>query len=194
MNRILPTLLLALLVGMPAIASAVEEEEEEAEATHPFQTAIGVSALSPLGAWAFHGERLLAPRHGLILEGMYGLYGSGAGSWGGIAGYRFHFRPGLEGWFAGLNVGHASLDIQTVLPEDDQQKDFRMEAAFTVLGANAGYRWLWGNGLGIVVRAGYGYQVASDFAWTPEPKDQDMKNLVEILQSLDLESSIGYSF
>lgn len=194
MPNFLTVLLLTASLVAPAAFAAEEEEEEEAEATHPFQTAIGISALSPLGAWAFHGERLVAPRHGVTLDGMYGLYGNAAGSWGGLAGYRFHFRPGLEGWFAGVSVGYASLDIETVLPEDDEQKDFRMEAAITALGANFGYRWLWGNGLGIVLRAGYGYQVASDFEWTPEPKDQDLKSLVETLQSLDLETSVGYSF
>ncbi len=51
------------------------------------------------------------------------------------------------------------------------------------------------NGLSIVLRAGYGYQIGAKYDWSPmEPNDKDAMRFNELLQGTDLELGIGYSF
>ena len=55
--------------------------------------------------------------------------------------------------------------------------------------------WQWKNGVAIVVRGGYGYQINPIYKWSPSiPIDNNKKSQIEALQGLDLELSIGYSF
>jgi hypothetical protein len=191
--------LLALILVAVASASGSsvvwDSLEEEAETPkYPQTMSVGVPSGLLFGGLGATVEYLLGYRHGLLAEGSFDLLGPSAGSWAAGTGYRFHFRPGLDGPFLGLFLRRAG--VRTEIPLDESPKmTYDLEADLLLAGANLGYRWMSAKGWNAVVRGGFGNPVESEIRWGPtEPKDKDQKELIESFMGLDLEFTVGYAF
>jgi Protein of unknown function (DUF3575) len=189
---------LVLSLGLSGLANPVFAETqltEDGDVVYPFRRSVSLSALSFLGGLGVGYEQLVADHHGVLGEAGYSYFGPSAGSWGAKASYRFHFDPGLEGWFLGLYAGYSQVQTEIELPDDNKETvKHDVDADLAQIGANFGYRWQWESGFAMVLRGGYGFPALADFTWTPEPDDGGLKSFSEAMFHLDLEFTVGYSF
>ena len=191
---LLSALLVALsLVNSPAYAQKTEQKEQGAL---PFRNSISLSSFLLLGSLQVNYERLAGKRHGLLAEGYYAFGGTSANSWTLGASYRYHFKPSLKGLFVNAFYRHGGNFTNTIkIKENNATTTYKLKTQLNVLGMGIGNRWQWNNGLAVVVRGGYGYQINPDYSWSPNvPTDNDTKSRQEAQLGLDLELSVGYSF
>lgn len=176
----------ALILSFPGSLRAEEELEEISD--DRFTRNVSISVGSVLGGLSGNYEHLLARRHGVLAEGAYSLFGTGAGSWTVGAGYRYHFHPGMESLFAGAFVRYGELDVEIPVEKDT----YGLSGTALLAGANVGYRWQWANAVTFALRGGYGIPVIKDLAWSPSAPDQ--AGVLEAFMGFDLELNLGYSF
>ena len=160
-----------------------------------YRNSISLSSFIFLGSVQLNFERLIGKHHGLMAEGYYSFAGSSKNtSTIGFA-YRYHFKPSLNGFFINGFFRYGDVHNTSTQTENGNSNKYKMKTNLKLVGLGLGNRWQWKNGLGIVVRGGYGYQINPVYTWSPSiPLDNNKKSQIEAIQGLDLELSVGYSF
>jgi len=72
-----------------------------------------------------------------------------------------------------------------------------VEETFMHLGANWGRRWIWGPGISMVFRIGYGLPLIADFKWlsVARPENADViERLFKVFEGVDAELTVGWAF
>ena len=192
-------LLCSLLVTLSlCISSAFAQQKavEQEQVELPLRNSISVSSFILLGSLQINYEYLLWKRHGLMAEGYYAFAGTSVDSWTLGASYRYHFKPSLKGLFVNAFYRHGGNFTSTIkLKENNTTNTYKLTTQLNVLGLGVGNRWQWKNGLAVVLRGGYGYQINPNYKWSPNvPADNTIKSKHEAQLGLDLELSVGYSF
>lgn len=181
-------------LGLAVFAPTTARAEYDSAPPREFRQSIGISPFAVLGGLAGNYERLVAPGHGVLAEATYSVAGVAQGAYSVGAGYRYHFRPTLEGGFLGVFTHYGNLKGEVEGEVDDQKTKYSYETPLFAIGLNIGNRWQWDNGFAMSLRGGYGYAV-SDFKWSPtEPQPKFIGSLLETLVGLDAEFTLGYSF
>jgi hypothetical protein len=145
-----------------------------------------------LGSINGNYEHLFAGRHGIFVEGGYGI--DNKKGYGG--GYRFHYRKETKNNIISSYLGffikwqYASTNFE----DDDESYD--LEFRILTAGFNWGTRYdLWGP-LNFAWRIGYGIPFKTEFNWAPQKHDKykTIEALVKIFTGIDSEVSIGIAF
>lgn len=152
-----------------------------------FRHSVSLSGFLLLGSVQANFEELVAPHHGVVVEGYHAFAGSSRNSSTVGVLYRYHFRPALGGAFVNLSLRYGDVRFRT--PADQE-----MQTTLRLAALGCGYRLQSKRGWAAVARAGYGYQVGARYEWTPSEPDRAVAARVQALQGLDLEISLGYSF
>ncbi|MDX2173219.1 MAG: hypothetical protein SFY56_08875 [Bacteroidota bacterium] len=160
-----------------------------------FKNSISLSSFILLGSIQINYERLVAKRHGILVEGYYAFSGSSKGTPTAGLSYRYHLKKSLNGIFANAFYRWGDVHYKADFDESGTKKSYQMRTVTNLVGLGIGYRKQWSNGLAAVFRTGYGYQIGAKYEWLPSPPlDLSKKATAEALQGLDIEISIGYSF
>lgn len=160
-----------------------------------FRNSFSLCGFIVLGLLQINYERRLGDRHGLMVEGSYGVFGANRHDWTVGASYRFHVKPSLDGLFFNAFWRYGQWRIGVELKEGGVTHAFKMNSELNLLGLGVGYRYQFDFGLTFVGRAGYGFPVGTTNKWTPSiPQDRGDQRLHEALLGLDFELSVGYSF
>ena len=140
-------------------------------------------------------ERLIGERHGVVLEGFWDSDAPGLNTLTfGIA-YRFHIKKSMDGFFISTFFRTGSVQQSIKISENQIENEYTMKTNLNLIGLGIGNRWMFKNGISIVLRAGYGYQIAAKYDWLPQkPNDENAMRFNELLQGSDLELGIGYTF
>ncbi|MBC7913235.1 MAG: DUF3575 domain-containing protein [Pyrinomonadaceae bacterium] len=164
--------------------------------TKPFRSSISLSSILLLGSLQVNYEHLVGKRHGLMAEGYYAFAGTSAKSWTVGASYRYHLKPSLDGLFFNAFYRHGGQFSNTFkIKESNTTNTYNLKTQLNVVGLGLGNRWQWNNGLAVVARGGYGYQIEPNYKWSPTlPIDTKTRSSREAQLGLDLELSLGYSF
>lgn len=177
---------IALLTLLLAV---VQLEVADAKPTSEYRLTTNLSALILIGTVWPSVEYIIDGRHGLILEGAY-YFVVAEGDYEVGVGYRRYFHDKLDGGFLGTfaRAGHQHGETE------GEGGPYNYETPFFTLGANAGRKWQWDNGMCFTARIGYGYPF-TDFEWTPSrPKPEWVAPAMAALMGVDLELALGYSF
>ena len=159
------------------------------------RNSISLSSFILLGSVQLNYERLIGKHHGLLAEGYYSFAGSSKKTLTIGCSYRYHFKPSLKGFFINGYFRYGDVYNTSAFTENGNSKTYEMQTNLKLIGLGLGNRWQWKNGLAMVVRGGYGYQINPVYKWSPSiPLDNNKKSQIEALQGLDLELSVGYSF
>ena len=159
------------------------------------RNSISLSSFILLGSVQLNYERLIGKHHGLLAEGYYSFAGSSKKTLTIGGSYRYHFKPSLKGFFINGYFRYGDVYNTSAFTENGNSKTYEMQTNLKLIGLGLGNRWQWKNGLAMVVRGGYGYQINPVYKWSPSiPLDNNKKSQIEALQGLDLELSVGYSF
>jgi hypothetical protein len=144
-----------------------------------------------LGVALLTYEQLFARRHGVMIEGYYSIPTQ---TWTAGLAYRYHFRPGLGGFFVAPFVRFGVVQDDIKFKVDGQKISSHVRSPLGLAGASLGYRFQWKSGFNAVLRAGYGYQFYSNYDWTPSRPPNGDARAREALYGLDTEVSVGFSF
>lgn len=160
-----------------------------------YKNSISLSSFILFGSIQVNYERLLGERHGILTEGFYAFSGESEGTIAVSVAYRYHFKASLDGMFASAFYRWGDVYLEAEFDENGMENSYQMQTTQNLVGAGLGYRKQWFNGLAVVVRAGYGYQIGATYHWQPsEPLNQSDRERAEALRGLDFEISVGYSF
>lgn len=190
------TLLIGLAMVKSTYAQNIIVEQQKQQHLLTLRNSISLSSFVLLGSLQVNYERLLGKRHGLVAEGYYAFAGTSSDSWTMGVSYRYHLKPSLKGlFFNGFYRYSPQFKNTYKIKEDNNTYTYRLKTQLNVLGLGIGNRWQGKNGLAVVIRGGYGYQIQPHYNWSPSlPKDSADKSSREALLGLDLELSVGYAF
>lgn len=191
------------LLNLTPVARAQEMRAavptEEAQDTGPGKHSINFSPIGIIfGAYKLNYEYLYNGTHGLLAEGAFGYASDddvSVTTFGGGAGYRWHWRGRQNSGFLGANLGYQGGSA-TVTVNDSE---FDLDASRFIVVANVGKRWAWDFGLNITFRlgAGYGSWDFSTDSSDPDAREavQNAEDIVELIPiALDGELSLGWIF
>ena len=175
-----------------APAAPPPSEKTMAIQTNPF------SLIS--GSLLANYEIMLGGKHGICAEGAYGFLSASSGYQAGLQ-YRLHMllRPahhGMSSPFVGF-FGRYYHWITEMQDPTDKTITYKVEETFMHLGANWGRRWIWGPGISMVFRIGYGLPLIADFKWlsAARPENADViERLFKVVEGVDAELTVGWAF
>jgi hypothetical protein len=162
--------------------------------------AINLSVLGVvIGSIRLNYERMLQPKHGVFAEAIVApdvLRGFDFVSYGGAAGYRFHWRGVATSGFVGgsFSVTYGSGTMPTYHLGDTKTVDFTGNVWTLAIAPHIGKRWVFEpSGVNLTLRfgVGYAYRIVDPSAGTPA---QATHNLEHSFFTSDGELSVGYSF
>ena len=176
-------------------AYAQSTQKDSATTNIEKRNSISLGSFILLGSVQVNYERLIGKHHGLLAEGYYSFAGSSKKTVTIGCSYRYHFKPSLKGFFVNGFFRYGDVYFTSAHTENGTSKTYEMQTILKLIGLGLGNRWQWRNGLAIVLRGGYGYQINPVYKWSPSvPLDNTKKSQTEAIQGLDIEISIGYSF
>jgi len=190
-----------------------EDAKPEAKADAPKKdgpdgtNSINLNPLSLLGGYyGVSYEHLFDRTHGLLIEPFLYRKASGdtkSSSFGGYAGYRWHWSKSQNSGFLGVNAGAAfgtgSASITTSVNGVSTTKSFDVNTRVIEVTGNVGRRFAWDNGFNLTLRIGAGY---ANRKVSTDSKDADAQRVVKLVDdlikflpiALDGEVSIGFIF
>lgn len=156
-----------------------------------------------IGSYGLNYERLMGGMHGLMIEGQLGIRSDSSSSYttyGGGAGYRWHWRGRQNSGFLGLMAGYSVGTGKSTVSDGaggTQNFDLTIKAPWVV--GNIGKRWVLPYNLNITFRIGAGW---AGYKVSTTSTDPDAQAGVDLLQDLltflpiafDGEISLGYMF
>lgn len=199
----------AAFAAAPNATCAQEAPTKLPPKTPPPERANSIN-INPLGAifgsYTLNYERLFLNTHGLIIEGVFATSSnddSNSTTFGGSAGYRWHWSGEQDSGFLGAMVGYqqgsGDATVETTVNGQTTKETFQVDTNVFHVTANIGRRWAWDSGVNITFRFGAGYgdwKVSTD---DTSANAQDAVKLVDDLLNLlpvylDGELSLGYTF
>jgi hypothetical protein len=222
------TLACSILIAVPVVTSASDAFAQSPAAGYvpppgyapapvltaappPKENSINISPLGVVfGGYSLNYEHLWDGMHGVVVEGEFS-HASGTStessnsvsasstSYGGAAGYRWHWSGRQDSGFLGLMAGYDVGTGSGTVTRGGTAKSIDLTLKASRFVANIGKRWQWDSGFNITFRIGAGwakYEVSSN---SSDPQAQDaVKGLQNVLTlipiAFDGELSIGYSF
>jgi hypothetical protein len=162
------------------------------------------------GSYSLNYERLVDGTHGFMIEGNLahstGTSNSGtetssnkSTTYGGGAGYRWHWSGQQQSGFLGLMAGYSVGAGTSTITSGGMSNSFDLTIKAPWVVANIGKRWQWDSGLNLTFRIGGGWAKYTVTTSSMDPQAQDAVKFVQdiltlIPIALDGELSLGYSF
>lgn len=203
----------SVLLLSPAFA------EEQPPAPKPRRNAINFRVPDAfLGSYFLNFEHLVGNRHGVVLEGGYvGPYtvawnfnGDFKAKWQATQGYtiglqyRYHFSDKLDSTFIGaffkygsvsgkiLSAGGSGVTFDTTTG----QPQIGFSALYQMIGLNIGHRFIFGPGITLTFRLGFGPNFGTyRYSTADFPKNTDaFRSTFNLILGFDAEISAGYAF
>jgi hypothetical protein len=177
----------------------------------PRENSINGSPLGILvGNYSLNYERLVNGTHGFLIEGVLShvtgtatsgteMFSNKSTTYGGGAGYRWHWSGQQNSGFLGLMAGYTVGTGSSTLTSGGTVSSFDMTVKAPWVVANIGKRWQWDSGINITFRIGGGWARYTVSTTSTDPQAQDAVNsLNDLLKffpiAIDGELSLGYSF
>lgn len=162
------------------------------------------------GSYSLNYERLVNGTHGFLIEGNLsrstGSVNNGtetssntSTTYGGGAGYRWHWSGQQNSGFLGLMAGYSVGAGKSTITDGGVSNSFDLTIKAPWVVANIGKRWQWDNGINLTFRIGGGWASYTVSTSSTDPQAQDAVRFVQdiltlIPIALDGELSIGYTF
>jgi hypothetical protein len=181
-----------LAIGIVLILCLCVFAQDEGSSKKEYTMAVNASWIGLFtGSYSANFEYLMAQSHGVLAEGYFATDDDYTSMGGGL-GYRWHWskKKGMGSGFLGLAASYrtASGDVTV----NNVKSDFTSTIISVI--PYIGKRWIFGPGINIVLRAGYGYADAS-FEWSDVALvDDTIEKALKFLGSFDGELSIGFAF
>ena len=182
-----------LLVVIPE-DSTMHSNERSYDQDYSHALHIGVPELIG-GIAGIKYELLLNRRDGIFVDASFGTSSKNKGHIL-TAGYRRHNERRMEGGFWGIFLNYADYEAEYKEKTDHGTTVHPYAMRSFSMGPYIGKRWIFGRGLSVVTRVGYGYPF-TDFSWLdePPPEHPDLaKGIIIFFEGLDAELSMGFCF